>query len=214
MVFLNSWRVKVRTPGPILRKFQYCTLIQSRCHQWRHPVTSLNSYVFYIEHNDNIQGVPQKVNPFKSALTYCSNSLMRHKWQPPRLFPSTPAFLDMKILNIGIVTGTWHIFGQSLFLPLLILLTLLISLLMLLEFSTLYFIYFAPSAHLIQSWNLFQISNFNTAHFCIQYCTLFIQYCTKCAILHTKIGPVRQRDAIFRFSLTDNVDPSLNFPNI
>jgi hypothetical protein len=40
---------------------------------------------FYIEcHNDNIQGVPKKVNPFKfkSAITYCSNSLMRHKWQP------------------------------------------------------------------------------------------------------------------------------------
>jgi hypothetical protein len=25
---------------------------------------------------------------------------------------------------------------------------------------------------------------------------------------------IRQRDAIFRFSLTDNFDPSLNFPNI
>jgi hypothetical protein len=24
---------------------------------------------------------------------------------------------------------------------------------------------------------------------------------------------IRQRDAIFRFSLTDNFDPSLNFPN-
>jgi hypothetical protein len=59
--------------------------------------------------------------------------------------------------------------------------------------STLYFIHFAPSAHLIQSWNLFQTSNFNTAQFCIQYCTLFIQYCTKCAILHTKIGPVLRR---------------------
>jgi hypothetical protein len=58
-----------------------------------------------------------------------------------------------------------------------------------LEFSTLYFIYFAPSAHLTQSWNLFQTLNFNTAHFRIQYCTLFIQYCTKCAILHTKIVP-------------------------
>jgi hypothetical protein len=25
---------------------------------------------------------------------------------------------------------------------------------------------------------------------------------------------IRQRDTIFRFSLTDNFDPSLNFPNI
>jgi hypothetical protein len=47
----------------------------------------------------------------------------------------------------------------------------------------LYFIYFDPSAHLIQSGNLFQTSNFNTAHF------LFNTACTKCAILHTKIGP-------------------------
>jgi hypothetical protein len=62
-----------------------------------------------------------------------------------------------------------------------------------LEFSTLYFTYFAPSAHLIQSWNLFQTSNFNTAHFRIQYCTLFIQYCTQCAILHTKIGPAARQ---------------------
>jgi hypothetical protein len=44
---------------------------------------------FYIEHNDNIQGVPNKVNPFKfkSAITYCSNSLMR-----PISFPE-PAIL-------------------------------------------------------------------------------------------------------------------------
>jgi hypothetical protein len=61
-----------------------------------------------------------------------------------------------------------------------------------LEFSTLYFMYFAPSAHLIQSWNLLQTSYFNTAHFRIQYRTLSIQYCTKCAILHTKIGPGRK----------------------
>jgi hypothetical protein len=27
-------------------------------------------------------------------------------------------------------------------------------------------------------------------------------------------GAIRQRDAIFRFSLTDNFHPSLNFPNI
>jgi hypothetical protein len=29
-----------------------------------------------------------------------------------------------------------------------------------------------------------------------------------------KPDAIRQRDAIFRFSLTDNFDPSLNFPNI
>ena len=28
-----------------------------------------------------------------------------------------------------------------------------------------------------------------TKHFKLQYCTLLHQYCTKCAILHTKIGP-------------------------
>ena len=44
----------------------------------------------------------------------------------------------------------------------------------------------APLAFVARRQN---ISNFNTAHFYIQYCTLFHQYCTKCAILHTKIGP-------------------------
>ena len=36
-----------------------------------------------------------------------------------------------------------------------------------------------------------------TKHFKLQYCTLFHQYCTKCAILHTKIGPACQFGAFF-----------------
>jgi hypothetical protein len=37
--------------------------------------------------------------------------------------------------------------------------------------------------------------------------------CTRSELRDTP-DAIRQRDAIFRFSLTDNFDPSLNFPNI
>ena len=46
------------------------------------------------------------------------------------------------------------------------------------------------SVSIVSSWSASEISNFNTAHFYIQYCTLFNQHYTKCAMLHTKIGPV------------------------
>jgi hypothetical protein len=146
---------------------------------------------FCIEHNDNIQGVPQKVNPFKfkSAMTYCSSSLMRHKWQPRS--QALPSCGGKKYTGFS-----GHEYWILELLPELGIYLANICLCLcsfcckgILEL-TLYFIYFAPSAHLIQSWNLFQTSNFNNAHFRIQYRTRFIQYCTKCAILHTKIGPV------------------------
>jgi hypothetical protein len=106
----------------------------------------------------------------------------------PRLFPlveerSTPAFLDMNI-------EYWNYYRNLAYIwPIFVCAFCSFCCKGILEL-TLYFIYFAPSAHLIQSWNLFQTSNFNNAHFRIQYRTRFIQYCTKCAILHTKIGPV------------------------
>jgi hypothetical protein len=105
---------------------------------------------------------------------------------------------QLHILKRGSVIWTWKYWILELLLELGIYLANLCLCLCsfcckgILEFSTLYFIYFAPSAHLVQRWNLFQTSNFNTSHFRIQYCTLFIQYCTKCAILHTKIGPEPQ----------------------
>jgi hypothetical protein len=144
---------------------------------------------FYIEHNDNIQGVPKKVNPFKfkSAITYCSNSLMRHKWQPrSQALPSCGGKkLSSRHENIEYWNYYWNL-------------------------TYIWPIFVCAFAHFVAKafWNsrlyisstlLLQhmsntklkfISNFNTAHFRIQYCTLFIQYCTKCAILHTKIGPV------------------------
>ena len=59
------------------------------------------------------------------------------------------------------------------------------------QFSAFYFIYVHVGSTTIPHCSIlkFQALNFNTAHFLIQYCTLFIQYCTKCAILHTKISP-------------------------
>jgi hypothetical protein len=140
---------------------------------------------FYIEYNDNMQGVPKKVNSFKfkSPITYCSNSPMRHKWQPrSQALPSLwrkevhRLFWTWKYWLIRIITETWHIFGQSLFVPLLILLQR--------YFGILGFIF-----HLFRSFSTFNTMLKFISNFKFQNCTLFIQYCTKCAILHTKIGP-------------------------
>jgi hypothetical protein len=40
------------------------------------------------------------------------------------------------------------------------------------------------------------ISNFNTTHFCIQYCTLIIQYCTKCPILQN-LGRAKRQTPVY-----------------
>jgi hypothetical protein len=130
----------------------------------------------------------------KPMLIYAGSCSDTHL--PTRTYPDPPLNSpQLHILKRGSVIWTWKYWILELLLKLGIYLANLCFYLCsfcckgILEFSTLYFIYFAPSAHLVQRWNLFQTSNFNTAHFRIQYCTLFIQYCTKCAILHTKIGP-------------------------